>query len=418
MSFIRTSFYSGIGTAVSLAMRLITNKVMAVYLSTDGMFLLGQLRDFLRITNVAGHAGTIDGTISQTAKYKEEDKEQKRIWGTAFITHLICSGLVMLIVVLFNSQISTYLFKTDIYGTIVAIIGISSVAASLQILVMSILNGLKRIKLYVTVQIITSVLSSAIVIALILKFLVKGALLAFAISQFLGLAIGIGAILIAKPFRLSDLLCGWDREALNKLLKYSIMAIAGPVFLVIATFFVRSFLAAEFDQQHAGSWEGMWRLSAMYLLFLTATFKFHLIPTFSELEGAGLRKEVFKVWSFILPIVVVMSIILYLLRDFVINLFLAKDFYLIGTLIGFHLLGDIIKINSWVLGNILIAKAKTRVFVAFQLEWALVFSVLTLILCRKYGFVGVSMAYFGAYVLHFGLMNLFFRKLIWKTRSS
>ncbi|NNF83062.1 MAG: O-antigen translocase [Flavobacteriaceae bacterium] len=417
MNFLKTSFYSGIGTAVSLALRLITNKVMAVYLSTDGMFLLGQLKDFLKISNVINHAGTLNGTISYTAKHKDDPSELKRIWGTGFLIHVVCSALLMAVIALFSDRLSVYLFGTSEYATIVTVLGFSMLTISLQLLIMSVLNGLKRIKLYITIQIIAAILSSVIVVFLIIEYGIEGALWAFAIGQVLSFLVAAAALMVVKPFAFQHFFSGFDKIAFQQLLKYSVMAVAGPLCLVAATFFIRSFLATEFDRQHAGSWEGMWRLSAMYLLFLTTTFKFYLIPTFSELEGKSLKQEVFKVWRFILPVVILIAVVLYMLRDWVINLFLAEDFYLIGVLIGFHLLGDIIKINSWVLGNILIAKAKTKVFVAFQVEWAIVFTALTLILCKNYGFVGVSMAYFGAYIVHFTLMNLYFRKLIWSKHT-
>ena len=46
MNFIKTSFLSGISTAISLLARLISTKIVAVYLGTNGMFLMGQLKDF------------------------------------------------------------------------------------------------------------------------------------------------------------------------------------------------------------------------------------------------------------------------------------------------------------------------------------------------------------------------------------
>ena len=79
MNFLRTSFYSAIGTSVSLVVKLITNKIVAVYLSTSGMFLLGQLKDFLKITNVISNFGTLNGTVTYTAKYQEDIKDLKRL---------------------------------------------------------------------------------------------------------------------------------------------------------------------------------------------------------------------------------------------------------------------------------------------------------------------------------------------------
>ena len=87
---------------------------------------------------------------------------------------------------------------------------------------------------------------------------------------------------------------------------------------------------------------------------------------------------------------------------------------MINSLILFHLLGDIIKINCWVLGNILVAKAKTNHFILFQVEWSIVFVVLSIILANVYGFVGLSIAYFSTYIIHFLLLNIYFRKLLWR----
>ena len=63
MNFIRTSLYSGVSTAISILVRLISNKIIAVYLGTSGIFLLGQLKDFLRLSNVFSGFGIENGII-------------------------------------------------------------------------------------------------------------------------------------------------------------------------------------------------------------------------------------------------------------------------------------------------------------------------------------------------------------------
>ena len=417
MSFIKTSFYSGISTSVSFVVRLITNKIMAVYLGTDGMFLMGQLRDFLKLTQVINHGGTTNGTISYTAQYREDPEEFRKLLATGFRIHLLCALGVSVIVLVFNKALSNYLFQTAEYSTILIALGISAIPMSIHLLLMSVLNGLKRIKLYISINIVATVISAVVLIVLILKFDIKGALISFAITQVMSFIISLLLTLRYSPFDLRSFFSGFDSSYMKRLFRFSLMAVAGPVCLIAATFFVRTYLESEFDRSHAGSWEGMWRISALYLLFLTTTFKFYLIPTFSQLHGPELRKEVFKVWRFIFPVVIVIAGLIYLSREFVINTLLDKEFYLIGTLIGFHLLGDTIKINSWVLGNILIAKARTKAFIAFQLEWALAFSILTWIFTKQFGFIGVSIAYLIAYILHFSLLNLYFGNMLWKRKN-
>ena len=57
MNFVKTSFLSGLSTAISLLARLISTKIVAVYLGTNGMCLMGQLKDFLRLGNTIGSFG-------------------------------------------------------------------------------------------------------------------------------------------------------------------------------------------------------------------------------------------------------------------------------------------------------------------------------------------------------------------------
>ncbi|MFT5216976.1 MAG: PST family polysaccharide transporter [Glaciecola sp.] len=415
MNFLKTSFYSGISTTVSLITKLITNKIVAIYLSTDGMYILGQLKDFLKITNVFSNFGTINGTIKYTAEYKDDQTSLKSILGTSFKIHLYFSLIVLLIILLFNKIISEYLFGNNNYTTFLIVLGFSIVSISIQALFLSILNGLRQIKLYVLINIIATIIGALIIIWLIINYSIKGALYAFAINQFLAFFITLIVLLVFKPFNLKLLFSPFKKLQFKKLSQFSIMALIAPICLISATFFVRNFLKTEFDQNHAGSWEGMWRISAMYLLFLTTTFKFYLIPTFSTLSGLELRKEVFKVWKFMLPVIIVIALTIYILRDFVVNTLLDEKFFLISVLIGYQLLGDTIRINAWVLGNILISKAKSTAFILFQIEWALVFSLLSYLLVNQFGFIGVAMAYFGAYLIHFILMNIYFRKLLWLT---
>ena len=79
MNFFKTSFFSGIGTAINLVTKLITNKIVAVYLSTEGMFLLGQLKDFLKVSHVISNLGTVNGTIKYTAQYHHDETQFKAI---------------------------------------------------------------------------------------------------------------------------------------------------------------------------------------------------------------------------------------------------------------------------------------------------------------------------------------------------
>ena len=417
MNFIKTSLYSGISTAISLLVRLISNKIIAVYLGTNGIFLLGQLKDFLRLSNVLSGFGIENGIIKYTSQFQESDEELKKILSTSFRIHLIFSLIFSILILFFSNIISEYLsldFESKFYFLVLSI---SVISFSIHTLLMSIINGIKRIKLYVTINVVSVVISAIIMITLVLKYAVIGALYALIINQIITLAVTCILFYLYKPFKISLLFSSFDFNYFKKLSSFSIMAITGPTCLIISTFIVRYYISDEFDTNFAGSWEAMWRISAIYLLFLISTFKFYLIPTFSKLNNEDLKEEVFKIWKVVIPIIVIITAGVYLLRDIIITVLLSKEFFLINEIIFFHLLGDIIKINCWVLGNILISKADTKAFVFFQIEWSVIFVILSYFLINAYGFWGVSLAYFITYIIHFSLLNIHLRKLLWVKSS-
>ncbi|OIQ30754.1 MAG: hypothetical protein BM564_00655 [Bacteroidetes bacterium MedPE-SWsnd-G2] len=413
MSLIKTSFYSGIGTGISLLAKLITNKVIAVYLGTNGMFLLGQLKDFLNIGTLFSTAGSNHGVVKYVAEY--QDKPQKLIpfLSTALKVHLYSSVVVFLITFLFKTQISQLLFQDSQYANAIAAVGLSFISIALFSYVMSVLNGFRNIKLYVTINIISAILSAIITIYLVINYNIDGAFYAIAISQVLSFIISFTALYFDHRLNLKFLKFDFSQFHLKNLSKFSLMAVVGPVCIILSTLFVRGHLERQLGETYAGSWEGMWRISGMYILFLTTTFQFYIIPTFSNLDGSDLKKEIFKVWKLSFPAIIIITFTVYALKDILITFMFTEEFLLINTIILFHLLGDAVKINSWVLGNILISKANTKIFIAFQIGWAIIFCFLTYLFTKHYGFVGVSIAYFATYVLHFLCMNIYFRKLLW-----
>ena len=413
MNFIKTSFLSGLSTAISLIARLISTKIVAVYLGTNGMFLMGQLKDFLRLGNTISSFGIENGIIKYTSEFDKQEIELKGIVGTSFKINFFSALIVSGLILVFKEKVSDFLqinFNQNFYFLILIC---SVISASIHTCFLSIYNGLKKIELYVLINIFSNILSAIVIILLVLKMEIIGAFYALALNQILSLLINVMFYIYYRPFKIKWILESFITENLKKLSKFSVMAIAGPTCLIVSTFIIRDHIYNEFGSDYAGSWEAMWRISAIYLLFLITTFKFYLIPTFSKINDEKLKQEVFKVWRVTIPIIIIITIGVYLTKNIIIDILLSKEFVLINAIIFFHLLGDVIKINCWVLGNIMISKADTKSFVFFQIEWSAIFIILSYLFIDMYGFVGVSISYFITYIIHFTLLNLYYRKLLW-----
>ena len=362
--------------------------------------------------------GIETGTVKYSSELNEKENNFKDLLATSFKIHLFTSLIIIALILFFYnyltlslseemSEMNNYFFKY--------ILCFSILSFSIQTFIMSVLNGLKKIKIFIFINILATIISGGVLIYLVVNYLTIGAYYALILSPIITLITALIISLFLKPFKLNFLNSVFKLQHFKNLSNFSLMAIIAPLCLISATFIVRYYIYEEFDSNHAGSWEAMWRISAIYLLFLTTTFKFYLVPTFTNLENNSLKKEVFKIWKTTLPIIIIITLGVYISKDLIINILFTSEFNLVNSLILFHLLGDIIKINCWVLGNILVAKAKTNHFILFQLEWSIIFVFLSIILVNIYGFVGLSIAYFITYIIHFLLLNIYFRKLLWRS---
>ena len=192
------------------------------------------------------------------------------------------------------------------------------------------------------------------------------------------------------------------------------MMIVGTITLSVTLIAIRKYINSQLGIDYTGYWESLWRLSGIFVTVLTSAFGFYLLPTFSKLYTKHLRKEIFNIWKITIPISITAGAIVILFRDFFITLVYTEEFLVISSLLFFQILGDIIKINSWVLGNLILAKVHVKTFIGVQIGWSLTFFILSISLIPKLGFVGIAVAYLISYILHFLFMNLYFRKLLWK----
>ena len=168
----------------------------------------------------------------------------------------------------------------------------------------------------------------------------------------------------------------------------------------------------------AGYWEGMNRISGLYLMFVTTSFSVYYLPKLSELKSAGhLRIEIVKAYKIITPIIVASLLIIYLLKDLVINILFTKDFYPMKDLFSWQLLGDFFKVVSWILAFVMVAKSMTKIYIITEIAFSVFLVVLSIVFINNFGVVGATISYCLNYFLYFVVMIIIFKKLLFKTHE-
>jgi len=415
MNFLKTSILSGINTLITLILGLITNKFIANFIGSEGFAVIGQIKDFMKITLSLGQLGFDKGIVKYISTHKNSSKKLSKYISTIFISQLVISIIIALITILFSKQLYYYLTGISHLSKYFILIGVSILPMVFYTSAMSILNGLHEIKKYTFISIAANIVTSGIALILIYNYKLKGVLINLALIQFINFFVLL-LFVIKKPFQVSWFKQKFQKNEFKQLSKFSLMSICGTLVLSTTLIAIRKYLNSYLGIEYTGYWEALWRLSAIFITVLTSAFGFYLLPTFSKLYVKHLRKEIFNIWKITLPISIIAGILFIFLRDFVINLVYSEEFLVISSLLIFQILGDIIKVNSWILGNLLLAKVHVKTFIAVQIGWSALFFLLSVILIQEIGFIGIGVAYLISYIIHFVFMNIYFRKLLWRKK--
>lgn len=413
MNLLKTSVLNGVAVLIKTATMFILNKILAVYVGPAGYAVIGQFQNFIQMVTTFAGSAINTAVIKYTAEYHDNESKQQAIWKTAGSIVLIFSFFFSLVVLFFQKQLSIYIFHTDAYQSVFVWFAVFLIFFTFNALFLAILNGKKEILRLVAANIFGSLFSLAITSALAIKYNLYGALVALSIYQSLAFFVTLFLCCKANWFRLSYLFGKIDKSIAQKFAAFALMALVSAICVPLSQIAIRSYITYEYGLTYAGYWEAMIRLSAAYLMLVTTTLGIYYLPRLSELSKIQeIKSEVYLGYKFIFPLAVLGSLCVYLLRDWVIALLFTKSFLPMRELVFWQVIGDSLKIGSWILAYLMLSKAMTKLFVTTEIIFAITSMLLTYACTQVFGFKGVSIAHLLNYGIYWGVMSFFVFKVL------
>jgi len=411
MTLIKTSILSFISTVIKMLAGLVINKAVAVYIGPSGLALIGQFQNFSQLVMTAAQGAINSGVTKYTAEYGKDDKRLPTLLSTASKISLFSSVVVGAGIVLFSNYASLHFLKSEEYSYIFVIFGFTIVLFVVNSLLLSILNGLKEIKTWVIINIIQSIYSLIFTSLLIVFLGLDGALIALVTNQSVIFFIVLWMLRKHQVIKLSNFKEAFDKHEAKKLGGFALMTITSAVTVPVSHLIVRNYIGEKLSWEDAGYWQAIWYISTMYLMVVTTTLSIYYLPKLSEItDKAELRKELLQGYKIIMPIVIVMSITVFLLKDFIIWLLFTKDFAPMRELFLWQLVGDVIKIAAWLISYLMLAKALTKIFISTEIAFNLSFVLLSIWFVDQYGLIGMSYSFAVNYTLYFFVMIVVTKK--------
>jgi polysaccharide transporter, PST family len=402
MSLIRTSFLNAIAVAVRTCSLFGINKVLAVTVGPTGFVLVGQFYNAIQVITTFASGAINTGIVRYTAEYASERHKQIQFWRTGGTIILLFSLVSSALVIFFRSWLSKYFLRSEEYSSVFVWFGLGLTFFTLNAYLMAILNGLKDIRRYVAANVAGSLISLGLVIFAAWSGGLKGALIALSVYQSVVFIATILLCLRTDWFHWSNFLGNIDGAIARSLFHFTLMVLVSSALGPLSQILVRNRILDTLSTESAGYWEALWKFSTAYLMFLTSTISVYYLPRLSEIRGnVELKQEVFKTAKLVTSTVAGTAVVIYFLRHFIVKILFSEAFLPVTEYFTWQLVGDVIKISSWIFSYVFIARSFTFLFILSELLFNISFVSLVYLFVPRFGIQGATVSYAVSYCTYF-----------------
>lgn len=413
MNLFKTSAYSAFSQATTVAVGLISVKIIAASIGPSGVAIQGQFINSTAIIGIFANAAIGIGIVKYLAEYANDQAKQLVVIKTALTLTLVCS-LIMAFIPLIGAQWFTKsALKDSQYAPAYWLYGIFLPLISFNAQFSYILNGLKKIPALTIVNIFTSVVNLVMLITLTHKFGVLGVLISSSIVSVLVFCLNCYFFNKYRWFTFKELKPALNYDMVIRLLKFSAMSFTAGFGMPLAQILIRDNLIEKFGITQAGYWQAITRISDFYLTFLTSVLSVYFIPKLSELSNEKLiKKELYAIARFLFPVIIIQAFGIWLCKDLIIHYLLTEKFSPIRNLFHFQLTGDVFKVGGWVLSMILWSKAQTRKYIIIDASFLALLVLCSYIFVSIWGLIGATIGFMVTYFLYFIVMIIVNRRYL------
>ncbi|CNH18804.1 O-antigen translocase [Yersinia kristensenii] len=401
-ALLSVTFFTALLTFVRMASGFLIVKVIALYAGPAGIAMLGQLQS--AITSMSGfvNAAASSGVVRYTAENKSKGFEICSLWWRASIQWImvLCS-IVIPILALLSPILSDWLFESREFYWLIIVTAVLLPVSALGTMATSIINGLENYRRYIVLGMLSAIFSSLVMVIMIIKANILGALIAASFQNAL-----VGMIMIIgtsrqKWFKFSYFWGKVESVYRKDIGKYILMSATAALTMPVALICIRNILVTYVGWEQAGYWQAVWKISEAYLAIITIALSTYYLPQLSKLTTfSDIKKEVHTTVIVLIPIVIVLSVLVYLLRDIIIYILFTKEFILARDLFSIQLIGDVFKILAWIFAFPMIARGATKWYMLSEIIFSICFVGLSWLCIHLFDLQGANIAYAINYIIY------------------
>jgi O-antigen/teichoic acid export membrane protein len=406
-NILRSSLLIGGSSAVNIATGIAKMKVAALILGPTGIGLIGMLQNLMQMSGQLASLGVQTSGARRIAATREDggQGEIALVRRAILVGALVQSIVAGIALVLLRTPLATlvgleadhaYLLGWLAFGVAMTVGGGAQTA---------VLAGLRRVGDIARLQIYSGLTSALAGIAALLT---------------LGDA-GIIVLVLALPT--ATFVMGWHyvarlpeastREASRGgiwtewrgLALLGLALMLGNLLTQGGHLTVRSIVLTDLGSAQLGYFQAAWALGMMYLTFVLTAMGVDYLPRLSSVikDEAAAREMVNQQTEVALLLCGPVIVAMLGLAPWVVSLLYSQAFFPAVELLRWQLVGDVLKVVSWPMGYIIVARGCGPSFISVEAISSAIFVTAVYLLLPQFGLVAAGMAFVVYYLSHVAL---------------
>ena len=395
---------------LKLIFGFITSKALALFVGANGMAYVGNFRAFLNVLENFSLLGIQNAVVKYVSEFQHDKLKLKSVLATFGILLLTSSIAISFFLILGADYLSKQIFNhSEIYSFVFYSIAVVFPLYIFSTFCISVVNGFQEYKNVIYIQIISSAIALIFSVFFIYYYSTIGALVSLIFAPIFVFFVSL--FYLKKHIRFWDVLSVefFDFKVVKNLSEYVLMALVSGVLGSFVLLEIRADIVAITGLQQAGIYEGLQRISSYYLLFVSSIMAIYFYPKLAE-TNSNSKEIVLHYLKTIIPLFTIGLVIIYFLRELIIQVLFSFEFESMESLFLWQLIGDVLKATSLIFGTILIAKKQTKVFIIIEIISLSIMYFSTNWMLHSFGINGIVMAHTITYFMYLLVLVIYFRK--------
>ena len=409
-TILRSSSLIGGSSAINMATGIVKMKVAALVLGPAGVGLIGLLQNLMQMSAQVAALGVANSgtrrisTTRETGTPDDVARVRRAILLGAFVQSIVAGIALVLLQGPIARLVGIEPGQAGLVGWLAFGVALT-VGGGAQ---SAVLAGLRRVGDIARVQIYAGVTSAALGI-LALLLLGEGGIIVLVLALPLATFL-FGLIYVA---RLPDSLVGeMQRGSVwlewRGLVGFGLAYMLSTMVTLGGQLTVRSMVLTDLGEVQLGQFQAAWALGMMYLTFVLTAMGIDYFPRLSAVidDHRAAREMVNQQTEVALLLCGPVIVAMLALSPWIVSLLYSDAFLPAVDVLRWQLVGDVLKVVSWPIGYIIMARGAGKSLMATEGISIVIFAGANLFLLPRFGLVATGMAFVVYYAFHVALVWL------------